>query len=82
MEVFSREDVNLVPSTRFLTCFLRVRWATPAALETGAFDQITNKLADFALGLQIILAEFPHRAVDDALRDAVAIGNKPPAEGL
>ena len=40
-------DVDLVHQQHFLNWFLRVRRATPAALETVAFDQITNKLADF-----------------------------------
>ena len=47
-----------------------VRWATPAACEPVACDQVTKKLADVALGLQSILAELLYRAVDDAPRDA------------
>ena len=42
---------------------MRVRWATRAALETVACDEITYKLADVARGRLIC-------AVDDALRDA------------
>ena len=37
---------------------------------SDACEQTTNMRADVALGLQIILAELPYRAVDDALRDA------------
>ena len=65
-----RKDVDLVHQQDFLTCFLMVRWATPAACEPVACDQVTNKLADVALGLQSILAELLYRAVDEALRDA------------
>ena len=59
--VFTEKDVNLVHQQDF---FFRVR------LETGACDQTTKTPADVALDLQIILAELPNRAVDDAFRDA------------
>ena len=50
MEVFSEKDVDLVHQQDFLACFMRVRWATRAALETVACDEITHKLADVARG--------------------------------
>ena len=70
MDVLSEKVVDLVHQQDFFTCFLIVRWATPAALETVACDQITNKLAEIALSLQTILAELFYRAVDEALHDA------------
>ena len=55
---FEEERRHLVHQQDFLTCFLRVRWATPAALETVACDQITYKLADVARSLRTILLNF------------------------
>ena len=67
---FEEERRHSVHQQDFLTCFLRVGWATPTALKTVVCDQITYKLADVARSLQTILIELLYRAVDDALRDA------------
>ena len=51
MEVFSEKDVELVHQQDFLTCFLRVTWATPDALKprSARLQQCMNNLASWPL---------------------------------